>query len=92
MLRATPGWRRIKPKVRGNLSIDTMVADLVALMDALGLEGKVALAGTAVGGAIALRTAVRFPRRVAALAMSSPAIGIAADRRAIALARVFRSR
>ena len=42
--------------------IDTMTDDLIALLDALGITGKVALAGTAVGGAIALHTAVRFPR------------------------------
>jgi pimeloyl-ACP methyl ester carboxylesterase len=77
-------------KVRGNLAIDTMVADLVALMDALDITGKVGLAGTAVGGAIALHTAMRFPRRVAALAVSSPAVGITADRRAAVLARAER--
>jgi 3-oxoadipate enol-lactonase len=80
----------LSEKVRGNLAIETMVADLVALMDALGITGKVALAGTAVGGAIALHTAARFPRRVAALAMSSPAIGITAEGRAAALARIER--
>src|SRR5690242_17407700 len=41
-------------KIRGTLSIDTMTGDLVALLDRLGITGKVALAGTAVGGAIAL--------------------------------------
>ena len=38
-------------KVRGALSIDTMVDDLAALMNALGISGNVALAGIAVGGA-----------------------------------------
>jgi 3-oxoadipate enol-lactonase len=80
----------LSEKVRGNLTIDTMVADLVALMDALGIRGKVALAGMAVGGAIAMHTAARFPHRVAALAVSSPAIAIAAGRRATVLARVGR--
>jgi 3-oxoadipate enol-lactonase len=78
----------LSEKVRGSLTIDTMVADLLALMDALGLAGKVALAGMAVGGAIALHAAARFPGRVAALAVSSPAIGIATDRRAAVLARI----
>jgi 3-oxoadipate enol-lactonase len=80
----------LSEKVRGKLTIDTMVADLVALIDALGFTGKVALAGMAVGGAIALHTAALFPNRVAALAVSSPAVGIAADRRATALARIER--
>ena len=44
----------LSQKVRGALTIDTMADDLVALMDALGITGKVALAGVAVGGAIAL--------------------------------------
>lgn len=80
----------LSQKVRGALSIDTMVDDLRALMDSLGISGKVALAGVAVGGAIALHAAVRIPRRVAAVAVSSPAVGIAPDRRAAALARVER--
>jgi 3-oxoadipate enol-lactonase len=80
----------LSEKTRGNLAIDTMVADLLALMDALGITGKVALAGMAVGGAIALHTAALFPGRVAAVAVSSPAIGITADRRAAMLARVER--
>jgi 3-oxoadipate enol-lactonase len=80
----------LSQKVRGTLSIDTLVDDLMALLDALGIAGKVALAGVAVGGAIALSSAVRFPQRVAAVVASSPAIGIAPDRRAAVLARVER--
>ena len=78
----------LSQKVRGALTIDTMTDDLVALMDVLGIDGRVALAGVAVGGAIALHTAVRFPQRVAAVVASSPAIGIAPDRRAALLTRV----
>lgn len=74
-------------KVRGALTIDTMVDDLLALSDALDI-GRIALAGVAVGGAIALHAAVRSPQRVAAVIASSPAIGIAADRRAAVLSRV----
>ena len=48
-------------KIRGPLTIDTMTDDLIALLDGLGISEKVALAGTAVGGAIALHTAFRFP-------------------------------
>lgn len=77
-------------KVRGTLSIDTMVDDLAALLDALGVEGRVALAGGAVGGAIALHAAARLPQRISAAVVGSPATGIAADRRAAVLARVDR--
>jgi 3-oxoadipate enol-lactonase len=80
----------LSQKVRGTLTIDMMVDDLVALLDALQITGKVALAGVAVGGAIALHAAVRFASRVTAVVISSPAIGIAPDRRAGVLARVER--
>jgi 3-oxoadipate enol-lactonase len=78
----------LSQKVRGPLAIDTMADDLVALLDTLGIAGPVAVAGIAVGGAIALHAAVRFPQRVAALVVSSPAIGIAPDRRPALLARI----
>jgi len=78
----------LSQKVRGPLTVDAMADDLVSLMDALGIDGRVALAGVAVGGAIALHTAVRYPQRVAAVIASSPAIGVAPDRRPALLARV----
>src|SRR5437762_2085218 len=78
----------LSQKVRGPLSLDTMADDLVALLDKLGIAGKVALAGMAVGGAIALHTSVRHASRVAAVVASSPAISVAPDRHQALLARV----
>jgi 3-oxoadipate enol-lactonase len=78
----------LSQKVRGELSLDTMADDIVALLDTLGIAGKVALAGIAVGGAIALHFAARHPDRASAIAVGSPATGIAPDRRAAALERV----
>jgi 3-oxoadipate enol-lactonase len=78
----------LSQKVHGALTIDTMTDDLVSLMDAVGITGRVGLAGIAVGGAIALHTAVRYPQRVAAVVASSPAIGVAPDRRPGLLTRV----
>jgi 3-oxoadipate enol-lactonase len=75
-------------KVRGELGIDTMTADIAALLDALGIAGKVALAGIAVGGAIALHFAARYPDRASAVAVGSPATGIAPDRRPVFLERL----
>ena len=75
-------------KVRGKLGIDTMADDIAALLDALGIAGKAALAGIAVGGAIALHFAARYPERASAVVVGSPATGIAPDRRAAALERV----
>ena len=77
-------------KIRGPLTIDTMTDDLIALLDGLGITEKVALAGTAVGGAIALHTAVRHPERVAAAIVSSPATAIPEANRAAVLERVAR--
>src|SRR6202521_4591777 len=75
-------------KVRGELSLDTMADDITMLLDNLGIAGKVALAGIAVGGAIALHFAARYPERTSAVAVGSPATGITPDRRAPALERV----
>jgi 3-oxoadipate enol-lactonase len=75
-------------KVRGELKIDTMADDIAGLLDALGIAGKVALAGIAVGGAIALHFAARYPQRASAVAVGSPATGIAAERRAAFLERL----
>ena len=80
----------LSQKVRGELGIDTMADDIAALLDHLGIAGKVALAGIAVGGAIALHFAARYPARTSAVAVGSPAIGIAPERRASALERVAR--
>src|SRR5260370_26693766 len=41
-------------KVRGELRLDTMADDIAALLNHIGIAGKVALAGIAVRGAIAL--------------------------------------
>src|SRR5260370_16444199 len=59
-------------KVRGELGIDTMADDIAALLDALGIAGKVALAGIAVGGAIALHFAARSPEPAIAVACRPP--------------------
>jgi 3-oxoadipate enol-lactonase len=75
-------------KVRGELKIDTMADDIATLLDALGIAGRVALAGIAVGGAIALHFAARYPQRASAVAVGSPATGIGLDRRAAFLERL----
>jgi 3-oxoadipate enol-lactonase len=77
-------------KVRGELSFDTMADDIAGLLDANGIARKVALAGIAVGGAIALHFAARHPARTSAVIAGSPATGIAAERRAPALERLLK--
>jgi 3-oxoadipate enol-lactonase len=78
----------LSQKARGELSIDTMADDIAALLDHVGIAGRVALAGVAVGGAVALHFAARHPARTSAVAVGSPATGIEADRRAAVLERV----
>jgi 3-oxoadipate enol-lactonase len=78
----------LSQKVRGELSIDTMADDIAALLDHNRIAGKIALVGVAVGGAVALHFAARYPERTSAAAVGSPATGITEDRRAALLERV----
>jgi 3-oxoadipate enol-lactonase len=75
-------------KVRGRLTFDMMADDIGALLDALGIAGKVALAGCAVGAGIALRFAARHPQRVGCVVAMAPATGIPAERREAMLAQI----
>jgi 3-oxoadipate enol-lactonase len=77
----------LSEKIRGPVTFDDMADDLAALLDAVGIEGKVALAGTAVGAGIAIHFAVRHAARAGALVVTSPATGVEADRRQAALDR-----
>jgi 3-oxoadipate enol-lactonase len=77
----------LSEKIDGRVTFDDMADDVAALLDALGIKGKVALAGTAVGAAIAIHFAVRHAARTGALVVTSPATGVAADRRQATLDR-----
>ncbi len=77
----------LSEKIKGVVTWNDMADDLRALLDALNITGKVALAGIAVGGAIAMHFAVRHPDRAGALVAHGPATGAAADRRAQTLER-----
>ena len=77
----------LSEKIKGSISFDTMVDDLAALLDALGIADRVVLAGVAVGAGIALHFAARHPARVAGVVAMAPATGVAPDRRAATLAR-----
>jgi len=76
----------LSEKIRGALTIETMAEDLRALLDALGIREPVALAGCAVGAAIALHFAARHPERTAAVVAMAPATGVPPERRATTLA------
>src|ERR1700722_12717872 len=71
----------ISEKIGGKVTFDDMADDIATLLDALAITGKVALAGTAVGAAIAIHFAARHATRAGALVVTSPATGVPAERR-----------
>jgi 3-oxoadipate enol-lactonase len=85
-------WRGmgLSQKIRGTASMPNMVEDLRQLLDTLGITAPVALAGCAVGAAIALAFAAAYPGRAAGVVAMAPATGIDPDRRAHALAYLER--
>ena len=74
-------------KLRATPGIDDMSDDIAGLLDALSIEGRVALAGVAVGAAIGINFALRHPLRTAALVAMAPATGVSGDRRTATLER-----
>jgi len=67
--------------------IATMTNEIAGLLDALNITAPVAIAGCALGGAIAMHFAASHPQRTAALMAMSPATIVASDLRAATLAR-----
>jgi pimeloyl-ACP methyl ester carboxylesterase len=66
--------RSAKPPDRGRYALPSFLDDAVHVMDALGIE-RAAIVGQSMGGAISIELALRFPARVAALALINP-IGV----------------
>lgn len=64
----------LSEKTSGALQIETLGEDLLALLDSLGFTEPVALAGCAVGAAIALHFAGRYGDRVSGVIAMSPAV------------------
>jgi 3-oxoadipate enol-lactonase len=77
----------LSEKIKGAVTWDQMAGDVAALLDSRGITGRVALAGIAVGAAIAVHFAVRYPDRAAALVLHGPAVGVGEDRRQATLDR-----
>lgn len=61
------------------ITLDALTADLLALLDALGILAPVALAGAALGAAVCMHFALQHPDRTRCLILSSPAPGGAND-------------
>ncbi len=77
----------LSEKIAGSVTWDDMAGDVKALLDALQISGKVALAGIAVGAGIAAHFAATWPDRAGALVLHGPATGVAGDRRQATLDR-----
>lgn len=77
----------LSEKIRGTVTWDDMADDLKGLLDALHIQGKVGLAGIAVGGAIGMHFAVRYPDRAGALVAHGPATGATPERKQQTLER-----
>lgn len=89
------GWRIVRhdlrgagmsEKARGVNDLDALAGDIAALLDDLGIEGPVVVAGAAMGAAVAVRFATTFPERVGKLVLIGPALGVPAERREAARA------
>jgi pimeloyl-ACP methyl ester carboxylesterase len=66
----------LSSKPASGYATDSLAADLIEALDALGIERAV-LVGHSLGGAIAAATALRAPERVAGLVLIDPAISVA---------------
>ena len=77
----------LSEKIQDKVTWDDMAGDLNALLDTLNIAGKVALAGIAVGAAICVHFAARYPQRAGALVLHGPATGVIAERRQASLDR-----
>jgi 3-oxoadipate enol-lactonase len=86
VLRADMRGAGMSEKVSSTLDIDLLCDDIVALVDVLGITGKVIVAGAAVGGAIAVHFAIRHSDRTAKIILICPAFGVPPEQHAAALA------
>jgi len=68
-------------RIVGDFSLDTHIADLRTLIAALGLRGRLHLAGVAIGAALAVRYASSFPGNIGSLVLACPALNVSADRK-----------
>jgi 3-oxoadipate enol-lactonase len=74
-------------KISDDIAIEDMADDVAALLDALGIDEPVHIAGCAVGAGIALSFAARHPGRTSGVIVMNPAIGVTAENRPGLLAR-----
>jgi 3-oxoadipate enol-lactonase len=71
----------LSEKISVPFSMDDLGRDVVALLDGLGITRPVVPMGCAVGGAVALHLAARYPARVCGVIATSPATSVIAERK-----------
>jgi len=77
-------------RIVGDFSLDTHIADLRTLLAALGLRGRLHLAGVAIGTALAVRYAASFPRDIGSLVLACPALNVSEERKTYLAERAAR--
>jgi 2-succinyl-6-hydroxy-2,4-cyclohexadiene-1-carboxylate synthase len=70
--------RSDSPEDPGRYRMEHCVADLIAILDALGVK-RTHLLGYSMGGRVALAAAIEYPGRIASLVLESASPGIADD-------------
>lgn len=76
----------LSERIRAEIDVHTLSDDLLALLDAIGADEPVVLAGCAVGAAIALCFAARHPELTAGIVAMSPALDMKPEDRPSRLA------
>jgi 3-oxoadipate enol-lactonase len=72
----------LSQKIFGQYTVDDAIGDLVGFIDAMKVQGPLALVGAAVGGGVTMRVAAQIPERISALVALAPATEIAPERQA----------
>jgi 3-oxoadipate enol-lactonase len=78
----------LSEKPPGPVTVERLAADLSGLLTALGIGEPVAVAGSAVGAAVAAAFAAFHPRQAGAAILLSPAMDLTAERRSAAMQRI----
>jgi 3-oxoadipate enol-lactonase len=78
----------LSEKPPGEMTVAQLAGDLSGLLSALGIREPVAVAGTAVGAAVAAGFAALHPQHAGAAILLSPAMELKGERRTAALQRI----
>ena len=71
----------LSEKIHCDVTMEELADDLAGLLDLLDIKDRVAVVGCAMGGAVALYFAGKYPERASAVVAMSPAAGVPSDLR-----------